>query len=68
MLGPVEGLPYTPTGSRETEGVVTNFTCAYDYYCPVNVLDETSCDNLGGNAVVTCIISKNTYIQVLFKE
>ena len=57
LSGPLEGLPYTPASSGETEGVVTNLTCPYDYYsCTVDGMNETSCDNFGGNAVVTCLI------------
>ena len=59
LLGPFENFPYTPAISGEAEGVVTNLTCAYDYNCPVDIVDETSCMNFGGNAVVTCIFCKD---------
>ena len=40
-------------------GVITNFTCVLDSNCPIEVEEESSCDNFGGNAVVTCLTRKD---------
>ena len=56
LLGPLEGLPYFANSTYEAEGVITNFTYPYDYYYPLDVVDETSCDDFGGNAVITCVL------------
>ena len=64
LFGPLEGLPYTPFGTGEADRVVTNLTCAYDFYCPDNTVVETSCDDFGGNALITCLTCEHIHIQV----
>ena len=52
---PVEGLPYSPPEIEGADGVITNLTCVYNYSCPIDIMDNTSCDNFGGIAVLSCV-------------
>ena len=62
VLGPLGDFPYSLAGYGKTVGVVTNLTCAYDYYCPVYDVVESSCDGFGGNAAISCIHSKYVHV------
>ena len=56
LLGQEAGFPYDYSSSNESDGVITDFSCTYKSTCPHEIVDESSCANFGGDAVVTCVI------------
>ena len=65
-MGPVgDGLPYTPPEIGNVDGVITNLTCVYDYSCPIDIMNETSCDGFNGIAVLTCLTCKSKHSKLM---
>ena len=59
LVGPADGLPYTPPEIGEVDRVITNLTCVYNYSCTMEVIDGISCDSFNGIAVLTCLTCKS---------
>ena len=61
VLEDLDDLPYTPPYIEEDQAVITNLMCVYNGSCPIDDMEEFSCDNFNGSAVLTCVICKNLH-------